>query len=198
MELEERVDTGEQSEITADSKAKPGRRRFIGGAGAIVPVVLTVGSRSVLANVGGGGCFSPSASASINLLHSRPGRTTDGNCGGKTPGLWKNAYINFGNTLAHNTKWSSKFTVGPFTTNTTMEDVCGTIGNANNAALARHLAAAWCNLASGLVASTVLDLSDLQAMWNARDGVGSGYHPTAGVTWFDSDMVTYLLTTQPL
>jgi hypothetical protein len=73
-----------------------------------------------------------------------------------------------------------------------MEDVCATTGNANYAALARHLAAAWCNLQKGLVATTVLDLSDLQAMWDGRAG---SYSPVAGVTWTDAEIIAYLQTT---
>lgn len=51
-----------------------GRRRLLRAGLAATPVVLTVGSRSALAQ---GGCLSPSATASINLFHSRPDRPGD-------------------------------------------------------------------------------------------------------------------------
>lgn len=183
MELEKRVDNGEQPEVTTGNKGKSGRRRFISGAGAIVPVVLTVGSRSSLATT----CLSPSASASINLLHSRQDRTDDGRCAGRSPGYWKTHNSQISNQL-----FNSIFPGESAYANKTMKQVVAVGGNQNYAALARHLAAAWCNLISGKVAQTVLSLSDLQAMWTARS---VGYSPTAGVTWSAEEMADYLKTT---
>lgn len=187
METTSRICNSEQTKVTADSRALVGRRRFVRGVAAVVPVVLTVGSRSVLGR--DVTCLSPSASASISLLNSRPGRDPDGSCAGKSPGYWKNAFANFGITIARSANFDAVFGSGP---TGTMEDVCATTGDADHAALARHLAAAWCNLQAGLVSPTVLDLGDLQAMWAGRF---AGYSPVAGVTWFDTDMITYLTTT---
>ena len=163
---------------------RAGRRRFIRGAGVAVPVILSVASRSTLACT----CLSPSASASINLLHSRPNRGDDGKCAGLSPGYWKTH--DYG--PAAKTKFSLIDGGGNTYSNKTMKEVVGLTGNENFAALARHLAAAWCNLRSGKVSSNVLDLKDLQAMWNGRNGA---YSPTAGVYWGSSQIIDYILTT---
>lgn len=183
MELEKRVDDGEQPEVKTGSEATSGRRRFMCGAGAIVPVVLTVGSRSALATT----CLSPSASASINLLHSRQDRADDGRCAGRSPGYWKNHVSQISGQL-----FNGIFPGESAYADKTMKQVVAVGGNQNYAELARHLAAAWCNLISGKVAQTVLSLSDLQAMWTARS---IGYSPTPGVTWSDAQMADYLKTT---
>lgn len=75
-----------------------------------------------------------------------------------------------------------------------MQQAAGLTGNGNFEALARHLAAAWCNMHSGLVSSNVLSLVDLQAMWAGRNG---SYAPIAGgsILWGQSRIVDYLKTT---
>lgn len=55
--------------------------------------------------------------------------------------------------------------------------------------LGAHLAAAWCNWKMGWVSSSVVNLSDLQAMWAGRT---AGYVPVSGVTWYSEDIVEYL------
>lgn len=188
MESERRVNKSEPSKVAGDSSALVGRRRFVRGVGVIVPAVLTVGSRSALATVG---CLSPSASASINLLHSRPNRP-GGTCLGRTPGYWKNACDNHLSCIARNQQFNIVYSGG---WSQTMEQVCGLEGNANYAALGRHLAAAWCNYAAGLVPTSILSLETLKAMWAGRAGT---YSPTSGVTWTADQIVIYLLTTMPL
>lgn len=186
MKLQKQVDNGKQPDVTAGSKEKSGRRRFMCGAGAIVPVVLTVGSRSALATTT---CFSPSARASINSMQSRPDRTMDGFCSGGSPGYWKNAFANHHDSLARDNQFSSIF--GSFV-GKSMEDVTNMQGNNNHKALARHLAAAWCNLTRGFVSENVLSVSDLQHMWAGRL---SYYSPTPGVKWYDTEMIAYLTST---
>lgn len=190
MKSENRIDETGQPTAVANTAGAVGRRRFVRSVSVIIPVVLTAGSRSALATVG---CHSPSATASINLLHSRPDRPSEGACAGRTPGYWKNAAENHGILLARNTQFSSVY-LGAYG-GLSMEQVTALQGNAGYAALARHLAAAWCNLQMGWVDATVLNLDDLLAMWAGRS---SGYTPVAGVTWNAAQMVDYLVTTQTL
>lgn len=180
--------------VAAGCDAGAGRRRFVRGVSAIVPVVLTAGSRSALATTG---CFSPSASASINLLHSRTDRPRDAVCVGRTPGYWMNAGKN------HRTAWAQvgakdvlfgSVFAGGFE-GKTMKDVITLTGGDDAQQLGAHLAAAWCNWKMGWVPASMLDLSDLQAMWAGRN---SGYTPVAGVTWYSQDIVGYLQTTMTL
>lgn len=181
-----------------------GRRRLL-RAGLAAPVVLTVGSRSALAD---GGCLSTSASASINLYHSRPDRPGDQLCAGRTPGYWQNAARNHSNTWAKDTQFSSPY-FGGFPGNT-IEQVIelngtghstqrrGSDGNGDPQQLGAHLGAAWCNLHRGWVDSSLLSLATLQAMWAGRT---SGYCPVAGDTktvWYAEEIVTYLKTTMTL
>ena len=180
----------EQSGVVVQRDRLAYRRRFVRGVGVVLPVVLTVGTRSALAQ---GGCLSPSASASINLLHSRPDRQ-GGTCSGRTPGYWQNAAKNFGNSLAKDTLFGSVFntTNGEFP-NKTMEQVISENGSQDPQQLGAHLAAAWCNLQMGWV--SVLNVATLQAMWNGRT---LGFYPVAGDTtpvWYAEEIVAYLKTT---
>ena len=194
MASENNIDKSEQPEAAAGVNAGSGRRRFVRGVAVAVPVVLTMGTRSALATTG---CLSPSASASINLLHSRPDRPRDGMCLGRTPGYWGNA------SKTHPTEWAqvgakdllfSSVFAGGFP-GKKMEEVIKLTGNGDPYQLGAHLAAAWCNWKMGWVPASIMDLADLQAMWAGRN---SGYSPVSGVTWYSPDIVNYLKTTMPL
>lgn len=161
------------------------RRRFVQGVGVLVPTILTVSARSSLAAT----CLSPSASASVNLTNSRPDRPADGVCTGLSPGYWKNrgyppaTLIDFGSVYA-----------GGFP-GVKMFNALSMQGNGNFQALARHLAAAWCNLDSGRVSANILSLQDLQDMWvSGRTG---DYAPIAGnsIRWGEYEIVSYIKTT---
>jgi hypothetical protein len=170
-----------------------GRRRFVRGVGIVIPAVMTVGSRSALASVGG--CLSPSASASINLTHSRPDRQP-GNCAlGRTPGFWQNAWY------THPADWAavggegmlfSTVFLGGFA-GLTLRQVMDLNGTGDPYQLGAHLCAAWCNWKMGWVPDTVLSLPVMQTMW----AQGNSYQPIPGVTWSKADIVTYLKTTMP-
>ncbi len=183
------------------------RRRLL-RAGLAAPVILTVGSRSALAN---GGCLSPSASASIDLFHSRPDRPRDQPCAGRTPGYWQNAAKTHNDILAQDTQYSNPYAGGFL--GMTIEQVMELTGVGNGGGnlkikvglpstgdpyqLGAHLGAAWCNLQRGWVDASVLSLSTLQAMWDGR----SGYYPVAGDTktvWYAEEIVAYLKTTMTL
>jgi hypothetical protein len=193
MASENKINQCEQSKASADLNGSTGRRRFVRGVAAVVPVVLTAGSRSALAAT----CLSPSASASIHLLNSRPGRAGDGICSGRTPGYWMNAWKTHTTASGQCGEKTIKFGdifAGGFP-DKTLQQVMALDGSADPYQLGAHLAAAWCNWKMGWVSRSVLDLGDLQAMWNRRT---SGYTPIAGVTWYAQDIVTYLKTTQTL
>lgn len=182
----------EQAKENAGIHGVGSRRQFVRGACAVVPVVLTVGSRSALAN---GGCLSPSASASINLLHSRPDRT-GGSCAGRTPEYWQSAAVTQNNFLARNTLFSTPFS-GGFPEKTIEQVIIGN-GTQDPQQLGAYLGAAWCNLRMGWVDESVLSLEVLGKMWEGRS---SGYHPIDGAllpVWGPEDIVTYLKTTMPL
>ncbi len=167
-----------------------GRRRLL-RARLAAPVVLTVASRSALAN---GGCLSPSASASIDLFHSRPDRPGEPCPLGRSPGYWGNvADLPHNNALARDTLFSVPYSSG--FPNQSIEAVIKLTGNQDPQQLGAHLGAAWCNLKMGWVPESRLNLETLQAMW---DGRNHGYHPVAGATlpvWNRGQIVDYLKTT---
>lgn len=183
--------------VTAEASAlkQQTRRRFIRGAGLAVPVIMTVQSPSALATWKQ--CFAPSAAASIALLHSRLDREKL-ICAGRSPGFWTSAA---NPTHPNHSFWvtaggegvlfSSVF--GSGFDGKTLKQVLNTTGNANYAALGRHLAASYLNLKiAGWIPPTVFTQSDLVEMWNGRTG---SYEPTAGVTWGAGQIVNYLKTT---
>lgn len=180
-------------------KSGEARRRFVRGIGVAAPIILTMASRSSLATPGG--CLSPSAKASIALEHSRPDRDTI-SCSGKSPGYWKAAsysgtphYNDWVASGAEGIHFSSIYTGG--FPGKTLKDVLRN-GNGNGTAfpdpdeLGAHLAAAWCNLMTGKVPSSVVSLIQLQQMWADRT---SGYSPVPNVVWYGTDIVAYIKTT---
>ena len=198
---------GNVSETPVGSRQK--RRKFVTKAGMIVPAILVAKSRSSLA----GQCLSPSASASINLLHSREDRSTS-ICTGGSPGYWKNQSVDSFPFLKtrFNTVFSPGFT-GELTikitgtnkkdqdndTETlqgeklTIQQVIQLAGAKSDPdQFAAHMAAAWCNLAAGFVPPEVLNLQELKTMWRAIKQTGA-YSPTHNVTWSVSDVKFYLV-----
>ena len=184
-----------QNMLTSETNkavVSPSRRSFVRGATLVAPLALTVGSRSAMATA----CLSPSATASINLGKSRPGRS-DGSCAlGRTPGYWQNA------DSTHKDEWAASGAGGTlFSTcfvsgfsGSTLKQVMNMTGNQDPAQLGAHLSAAWCNLQMGWVDSTVLSLDVLRAMWAGQNN----YQPVAGVYWTREQTVTYLKTTMHL
>jgi hypothetical protein len=179
-----------ESSIAVETASSAGRRRFVRklGVGVVVPAVLTVTSRSAMATT----CLSASATASINLTHSRPNRT-GAFCAGGSPGYWRNAAANHGDHTARNKRFELIY-IGGFP-GLSMEAVCGLNGTADPFNFGAHLAAAWCNLVTGKVHPDVLNLTILQDMWAKRN---TGYYPISGSTtpvWSQAQIVTFLKTT---
>lgn len=179
----------ENAEMAAKASARAsGRRRFVRGVGLATPVVLTMASRSALART----CFSPSAQASITLDNSRA--QGGASCSGRSPGYWWNAKKN------HPDDWSASGAEGVLFSSIfpggfpdkTLREVLGLNGNQDQWQLGAHLVAAWCNLQTGKVPSSVLSLQTMQAMWAGRSG---SYQPVPGVFWNGEDIVKYIQTT---
>lgn len=206
--------SGNVSETPVGSRQK--RRKFVTKAGMIVPAILVAKSRSSLA----GQCLSPSASASINLLHSREDRTRS-SCAGGSPGYWKNHSVDDHSFLG--TRFNEIFSPGftgtvdikitgnnnpggnPNNSNgnsvtlqgadLTMQQVIQiTGGNSDPHQFAAHMAAAWCNFKAGWVPSSVLSEDDLKTMWSDIVNTRS-YSPTSNVTWSAEGVVAYVKTT---
>lgn len=57
-----------------------------------------------------------------------------------------------------------------------------------------HVAATVLNIARGWIPAEVMEMSTILDIWHDYDTTGS-YKPTAGVTWYGADIVTYLKTT---
>lgn len=192
------------------SVGKVGRRRFIRGVGVAVPIVMTVRSPSALATTQ---CLSPSANASIALLHSRQDRT-EGLCNGRTPGYWVNA------KCQHQAEWAAAGQsgegmffdriVGMSTSfsglrirhvmliagvSVNSSNNCpanppapGNIGDPDQ--LGAHLVAAYLNMKMGWV--TVITWQNLKDMWLNQ----TAYVPTPGATpWTRAEIVQYLKST---
>jgi hypothetical protein len=193
----------EDSQQVVTPTGSESRRRFVRGVGLATPVMLAMSSRSALAT--GGSCLSPSASASITLLNSRPDRDRVG-CSGRSPGFWsqacKSSHPNHSywvSSGAEGKYFSAVFDDSSAFPGKTLKQVLRN-GIRNEPSfpdpnrLGFHLAAAWCNLQLGWVPATVISLQQLKDMWRYRN---TGYQPVPGMEtpWNGEDIVKYLSTT---
>jgi hypothetical protein len=193
----------EDSQQVVTPTGSESRRRFVRGVGLATPVMLAMSSRSALAN--GGLCLSPSASASIALLNSRPDRERVG-CAGGSPGFWSEAsksthpnYSYWVSSAAEGKFFSAVFGDSSAFPGKTLKQVLRNGMRdeprfADDYKLGFHLAAAWCNLQVGWVPASVLSLQQMKDMWRYRI---TGYQPVPGMgtPWYGGDIVTYLSTT---
>lgn len=176
-----------------DSKSA-GRRRFVRGVGIATPVILTVASRSALA----GTCLSPSAVASINIVHSRPDRQGY-DCFGKGPEFWKEAS---NEKSGHHGHWkacgaedryfSACFSAHDGFHRKKLKEVLASQGHEDPTKLGAYLCAAWCNLHTGKVPPSVLSLETMKRMWAGRNG---SYQPVPGQFWGAPQIVECIKTT---
>jgi len=184
------------------------RRRFLRGGVGAAPILMTLASRSVLAN--GPQCFTPSGF--ISMPTSRHG--TQFTCLGLTPGYWKQPqhfsdwpsppYFPIPTVVGGKTKPATTFnsvfgTPSPYSSSTTLLDVLETMGGPPDD-VGRHVAAELLNIKTGRV--TVLSIPQLIAIWRSYINTGGGtvgyFQPTAGVKWLHDDIVNYLLSTMTL
>lgn len=185
---------------TVRVSSEGGRRRFVRGAAAGVTALVTLAPRSSLAIT----CLSPSATASINLLHSRENRTKD-ICSGRSPGFWKRS------PKTHPADWAASTAEGKIfgdyfvnPRNLAALTFLQVLKNGNgensengslvdSTELGAHLVAAWCNWKTGRVPSTVLDEDTLKEM---SDKAISGYVPIPGADpWYAADIVAFIQST---
>jgi hypothetical protein len=190
------------SKPTPPSVPDPTRRRLLQGGAAAGPTLYAIATRPARAT-NFGLCQSPSAFGSLHA--SGRGEETP-TCTGRTPGYWKQRQ--------HFGAWPSPYyptTVpdehlatgfhavgfaGGMFGDDTLLDVLQTGGNEGGyVALARHIAAALLNAASGK--TPVLSVADVLNIWNEYVAHGC-YEPTAGVRWEAEEIVVYLKTTMPV
>jgi hypothetical protein len=159
------------------------RRRLLRGGLAAAPVLMTLVSRPVLAQV----CTTPSGYVSANA--STAGRGVA--CSGRTPDYW----------VQHPNEWPSGFKASnpqatrfndqfspPLTGNPLLFDV---LGNSTNN-VARYVSAALLNAAGGL--TPPLASSAVKDVWSEWAGTGH-FSPSSGALWDESEIIAYLLTT---
>jgi len=190
------------AEAASTSKAAS-RRRLLKGGLSVAPVVLSLSSRPVMAGGLPALCVTPSGFASINVSNHTH---TSGTCSGRTPGYWKNAPTTNSPTQPSwpyppsslfKTYFSPSLAYGDLTLLQALQ--CG--GNANGeVALVRHITAALLNAAAGLTPANVMDVTRVKAIWQefAMRAPGGYYEPIAGTKWYADDIVTYLVSTQPV
>jgi hypothetical protein len=182
------------------------RRRLLQGGLGAAPLLMTLVSRPALGN---NRCFSPSGFVSMpTSMHGQPQF-----CQGRTPGFWKNSWDDkqdfkkwpppFVATGSGATKFNAFFAVSPspYTNPKTFLDVLktedqGFSGPPHN--VARHIVASVLNVQKGWV--PVLTLASVKGIWSqymSTGGIGGGgwYEPTAGVKWFQEQIVAYLTST---
>lgn len=212
----------ENKQPTAAMVNENGRRRFVRGVGMAVPVMLAVRSAQASSSLGYK-CLSPSATASIALLHSRPNREQQ-TCLGRTPGFWYNAECthlsDWQAAGGEGKKFHSIFSGNEFKDYTLQQVMSLGGGNSydvnNKTTSSEENSSCKCNLdPKPKYGSDPFQLgAHLSAAWlnlkrgwvsaavlNEEDlkamwiGRTSGYSPIGGVTWYAQDIVAYLKTT---
>jgi hypothetical protein len=167
------------------------RRRLLRGGAAVAPVALTFISMPVRADLGGVTCRAASAFASITAAAAANAVTsanTSQICTGAKPANWLSANSVGGNWPpgAPPTQLFAFTTVIPPATTTNSPTLVQVLqgtgsGTAAQDRLAKNLVAALLNNKQGLVPDTVVNLSQLQQMWNTV-GVGGGNYPVTGIS----------------
>lgn len=170
------------------------RRRLVRAGLSAAPVMAALKSNSVLA--GDHTCIRPSSFSSLAAAHMKvsQGRAikTDYEC--KSHGYWKNSDAGLATKFKETTKFISTTTgftrdPGNVYAKMSIQEVLDQGGNRNNAALARHVAAAFLTATAFNNDSTrvLLTKSQCRAIWNGQ-GVWS---PFAGTTWTLSQTMAY-------
>lgn len=186
--------------------ATAGRRRFLKGAAAASPVIMTVVSRPVL-----GAQCTPSAWVSGNLSDHGQNRVS---CGGRSPGYWK----------THPKAWmSAGFSAGTCSSRASYKSICkdynsdGTLfnavfsagnynydgrtlmqvmwlgGNQDPYQLGAHIVAALLNAAT--ISNYGMKVPDVVAMYNGLIRNGGLYQPSVGDPMTAQDVVAFIQNT---
>jgi hypothetical protein len=176
------------------------RRRLVGGGLGAAPLLMTLVSRPVL----GQDCQTPSQWGSMPTSHAH-GRLPP--CNGASATFWsqpqnfdewpspyypKDVGGQSGRGVSA-TRFTPTFSPSPYPPETTFLDVLTNGGLADS--VARQLVAARLNVAKGWV--PVLDEARIQDIWFEYTSKGY-FEPTAGVKWYEPEIVAYLesLTTK--
>ncbi len=184
----------DSSQSTPSSSSGVSRRRLVRAGLSAAPVMAALKSNSVLA--GDNTCIRPSSFSSLAAAQMKvsQGRAikTDFEC--KSHGYWKNNNAGLATNFKETTKFlstSTGFTQDPGNaySKLTIQQVLDQGGNRNNAALARHVAAAFLTATAYNNDSTrvLLTKSQCRAIWNGQ-GVWS---PFAGATWTLAQTMNY-------
>lgn len=184
----------DSSQSTPSSSSGVSRRRLVRAGLSAAPVMAALKSNSVLA--GDHTCIRPSSFSSLSAAQMKvsQGRAikTDFEC--KSHGYWKNNNAGLATNFKETTKFlstSTGFTQDPGNvySKLTIQQVLDQGGNRNNAALARHVAAAFLTATAFNNDSTrvLLTKTQCRAIWNGQ-GVWS---PFAGTTWTLAQTLAY-------
>ena len=193
----------------AEVRPDKNRRRLVGGGLGAAPLLMTLVSRPVL---GQETCLSASAHLSGPTSHPHEQQV----CSGGSPTYWSqnldewpspyqattdaeaSAALGSSSTLFTTTAntatlFAATFSPSPYPPETTYLAVLNMSGPSND--VARHLVAAQLNVAKGW--TPVLDAGRIQEIWLEYTGKGY-FEPTAGVKWYEAEIVAYLesLTTK--
>ncbi len=188
-----------ESPPSAAGDPNTGRRRLLRGGLATAPVLLTLVSRSVLAQQ----CMTPSGYVSANASTAGRGMA----CTGRTPGYWRQSQhfsawtppyypTTVSGPGGHNaTLFDSVFS--PHYPNKTLLDVLQpqVVGAGPPNDVARHIVAALLNVAAGW--TPVLTPTVLKDMWKEYLTKGS-FSPSSGASWNHDELIDYLLITMPM
>jgi hypothetical protein len=201
-------------EGVAQTEAQPNqsRRRLVQGGAGAAPLLMTLISRPVLGQVT---CQSTSAAMSMPTSHAHGQLPV---CSGGSPTFWSQPEnfnqwpagyypvgsagpvslasagdtATLGGVVGHEaTLFAPHFLPSPYPPETTLLAVLKKRGQPHS--VARHLAAARLNVASGLV--PVLNEATIQTIWLEYTSKGY-FEPTAGVKWYAPEIVDYLATTE--
>ncbi|MDO9438284.1 hypothetical protein [Hydrogenophaga sp.] len=184
----------DSSKSTPSSSSGVSRRRLVRAGLSAAPVMAALKSNSVLA--GDHTCIRPSSFSSLSAAQMKvsQGRAikTDFEC--KSHGYWKNNNAGLATNFKDTTKFLSTTTgftrdPGNVYSKLTIQQVLDQGGNRNNAALARHVAAAFLTATAFNNDSTrvLLTKSQCKAIW---EGQGT-WSPFAGATWTPAQTMAY-------
>jgi hypothetical protein len=188
----------------AANDARSIRRRLLRG-GLAAPVLMTVANRPALANV----CTTSSAHTSM----SGSRLTTTESCSGRTPTYWLSQTSRSSGSSTSAYLMESTRTVAAGDGAVLFGSVFGSVGgyetmtfqqvleaghlSTGKVGLAAHLVAAVLNSKAGYTPVGVLDVAKAQSIWSDYSHRG-WYEPTAGVKWYEAELIDWLKTTMPL
>jgi len=165
-----------------------GRRRLLQAGISAAPVVMTVASRPVLAQVA---CQTPSAAVSGNASGQTPTL-----CSGFSPSSWSSqaSWPTYHKPSAKFNDFFSPDLSG--NTNIKMKDVltlAAPVGSNNE--VAQYVLAALLNHESNKVPDSVLSLAAIKAIWAEYNNGAGTYKVNGSVSFNGAQIVTYIKST---